>query len=963
MRACFLLLIFLTGLPLASMAETLPADLFFRNPEVLSLKLGPNTRYLVGHMNNAKNYLALVDTEENEEHPILLFDSDQLALNDYYWVDDSTIYFKYFDKVLKESKHGFVNFDFSGVKPDSDIRYIKEKGVLVDPLVQERNKLLFSKKVGDYYQVHIVSTQQLEYGKLSKATLFKKPLRNVISYSWDANKNALIATTLEDESIIIWHLPEGETNWKKLYSSRNLSEKFMPVGYFDEETLAVLSNATSDKVSLYKYNIKNNEFLEVLYQHPKYDLVNALFDLDNNLASVSFFDHGRLVTEYFQSAYKGIQNKFHKALPGKQIAVIDRALEHNKSLVYVFASDDPGAYYLFDTENLEAKHLYQLYPEFDSKDLVPSFSLVSHSSDGEKIESIITTPKHSNGVLLVYPHGGPIGVREYQFYNPEVQFLANRGFTVLQVNFRGSIGFGKAFNKEAVGQWGKLIEDDIMSAVAKVKQKYNFQKTCTIGASYGGYSSMMLAIKQPEEYDCIVSMYGVYDLPLLFNTSNLKMQEDYLESVSRTVGEMNESLAGKSPFRLADRISIPTLIIAGKEDDVSGFEQANRMRYLMQKLKSDIEFVAYNGVGHGHSTWDGEYHQYAYIDDFLRRKLFIKSKDKETENAIANDLLFLSDSYRQGAWTSPDSNKAFSYLNRSAQLGYDEAQYKLGTYYLNNKPDPEKAEHWYQKAARQGNGKAAYALAKLYDEEIVSGKSNEEVYELYRKAEDAGSYLAYLDMAKYQCLGKGIKKNLDSCIDKIFSEKELSNKSLPKNQYELIKGEIWNKRGIIIAELMDRVSFSKDQLKRVYQYYKNIGKDQLFPEIASVEFGEFYKGEYPYPLKESTNRIPIRKNIRFGVNFVLRSDSKEEGNANTVVRVKWTTPNLSAPVGKIINSDQYMSFPRLNQKSGHYFELGNDYEMVEGEWKLEIFSIDGKKLFEKTFQTYFPELEDVPSDV
>ncbi|WP_444897342.1 prolyl oligopeptidase family serine peptidase [Microbulbifer sp. SSSA005] len=951
----FLLLALLIGFSSINIAETLPANLFFRNPEVLSLKLGPNARYLMGHMNKTKNYLALVDTEENEEHPILLFDADQLILNDYHWIDESTVYFKYFNKSIKESKHGFIYFDFSSLNPDFNILYIKERGALVDPLVKQKNKLLFSKKTGNYYQVHIASTQQLAHGKLSKATLFKKPLKNVINYSWDAARSALIATTLEDDLIITWYLPEGEKKWSKLYSSTNLSEIFRPVGYFEEGVLAVLSNAVSDKISLYKYDIKDNEFLDILYQHPRYDLTDALFDKDNNLSSVSFFDHGRLVTEYFQSAHKDVQNKFNKALPGKQIAVIDRVPERNKSLAYVFASNDPGSYYLFDTKNLEAKHLYQLHPEFDGKDLAPSFSLASRSSDNKIIESIITTPKHSNGVLLVHPHGGPIGVREYQSYNPEVQFLANRGYTILQVNFRGSIGFGKTFNKEAVGQWGGLIEDDIMSAVAEVKQEYSFQKTCTIGTSYGGYSSMMLAIKRPEEYDCVISMYGVYDLPLLFNTSNLKMQERYLESVSRTVGGMNESLARNSPFRLADRISVPTLIVAGKEDDISGFEQANRMRYLMQKLKSDIEFIAYNSVGHGHSTWNGEYHQYAYIDDFLRRKLSIKDKDKKTADILANDLLFLSNSYRQGTWTSPDSNKALAYLKKSAQLGHNESQYKLGDHYLNTKLDPERANYWFRKAARQGNEKATYALAKLYDEGVVSGKTKEEVYELFEKAESSGSHLAYLDMAKYQCLGEGVKKNLDACIEKIFSKKDWSNKSLPKKRLDFLEKEIWNKQQQIMAEVMDRVSFSKDQIERIGQYYKSIGFDQLYPEVASIEFGEFYEGEPPYPIKKTTNRIPIRKNMRFGVNYILRSSLKEDQDAYAVARIKWTTPDLSTPSGKITNSIQIMFFPKLNQKSGYYYVLEHDYEMVEGEWIAEAFNIDGKQLFKKTFQTYYPE--------
>ncbi|MDU0353667.1 prolyl oligopeptidase family serine peptidase [Paraglaciecola aquimarina] len=186
------------------------------------------------------------------------------------------------------------------------------------------------------------------------------------------------------------------------------------------------------------------------------------------------------------------------------------------------------------------------------------------------------------------PHGGPIGPRDINSFNSQVQFLTNRGYSVLQVNYRGSRGFGRAFKNSGRGQWGRKIEQDISTAVEQVTKQTSFKHTCAIGASYGGYSSVMLAILHPKQYDCVVARFGVFDLPLIFNDRNTK-KSDYLQKVwSKVVGEYTPKLKDYSPVYFADLLKAPILITAGRLDTRASFEHSNRLKYVLEKTSMKL---------------------------------------------------------------------------------------------------------------------------------------------------------------------------------------------------------------------------------------------------------------------------------------------------------------------------------------------------------------------------------------
>jgi pimeloyl-ACP methyl ester carboxylesterase len=396
---------------------------------------------------------------------------------------------------------------------------------------------------------------------------------------------------------------------------------------------------------------------------------------------------------------------------------------------------------------------------------------------GVEIEAFLTRPsKVQHNVLLVMPHGGPIGVQEYNHFNPEVQYYVSRGFSVLRVNFRGSSGFGKTFQKSGVGQFGQQIEHDISAAVSKVTSRYKFDKMCAIGASYGGYSSIMLAIKHPDSYDCVVAAYGIYDLPLLYNTSNTKISDEHRLAVTKTVGEYSTKLTAVSPVYLSEKINLPVLLIAGKADEISGFEQSHRMYYMLKRAGKPVETLFYKNTGHGHLDWWGDRHESAFTVDYLHRTLNLKplwppatTQAGEITQTLGDDLSINSDGYNFSTNNvTNNKDKAIEYYQQAIALQHAPSMYRLGQMKLAEldpgssqlKTQTGPAVEWLQQASEHGHYAATYHLG----DDLLFGRYVEKdwpkSYQLFKLAAEQNTnpydYNPEVNMAYMLCLGKGV---------------------------------------------------------------------------------------------------------------------------------------------------------------------------------------------------------------
>jgi acylaminoacyl-peptidase len=203
--------------------------------------------------------------------------------------------------------------------------------------------------------------------------------------------------------------------------------------------------------------------------------------------------------------------------------------------------------------------------------------------------------------MVVAPHGGPHGVRDYWSFDPYVQMMASRGYAVLQMNFRGSGGYGRSFLYEGYRHWGTTMQDDVTDVTqwaidAGITSE---DRVCIFGGSYGGYAAMMGAVREPDLYQCVIAYVGVYDLELMYKKGDIPTRESGLEYLRQAVGEDKEDLRARSPVHHLDKLKAPVLIVHGGEDFRVDIAHAYKLRKGLEKLDKPYEWLVKPNEAHG----------------------------------------------------------------------------------------------------------------------------------------------------------------------------------------------------------------------------------------------------------------------------------------------------------------------------------------------------------------------------
>lgn len=277
----------------------------------------------------------------------------------------------------------------------------------------------------------------------------------------------------------------------------------------------------------------------------------------------------------------------HKQLsaqfPGQFLHIIDVTDDDNLVLFSVRSDRDPGSYYLFDRKNMKADMLFSAMESIDPEQMSERRPITLKARDGVALHGFLTMPAHAAGArppLVVLPHGGPHGIYDTWFFDEDAQFLASRGYAVLQVNFRGSGGRGVNFKEAGYRQWaGKIIGDLVDATRWTIAQgEVDGDRVCAYGASFGGYASMMLAAREPALYKCAVGYVGVYDLKLLAKPANNRHDTVRASFVRKYVGDDREEQTRNSATTHAPQIKAPVLLVHGGQDKIAPVEHAEAMR-------------------------------------------------------------------------------------------------------------------------------------------------------------------------------------------------------------------------------------------------------------------------------------------------------------------------------------------------------------------------------------------------
>jgi dipeptidyl aminopeptidase/acylaminoacyl peptidase len=258
--------------------------------------------------------------------------------------------------------------------------------------------------------------------------------------------------------------------------------------------------------------------------------------------------------------------------------------------------------------------------------MAPRRPITFKARDGLVLHGFLTMPAHPAGgkvPLVLMPHGGPFGLADGWHFDTDAQFMASRGYAVLQVNYRGSGGRGPDFKESGYREWGGKIQDDLVDGVrwAVASGEVDGARMCVYGGSFGGYSALMLAAREPALFKCAVGYAGVYDLNLLFKAQNNRWDESRINYFGKTVGTDKAELNRYSPTLLADRITAPVMLVHGGQDKVALVENAEKMRDALTRAGRPPEWLLASGEGHGFYTIKNRTEFYQRLEAFLAKHI------------------------------------------------------------------------------------------------------------------------------------------------------------------------------------------------------------------------------------------------------------------------------------------------------------------------------------------------------
>lgn len=392
----------------------------------------------------------------------------------------------------------------------------------------------------------------------------------------------------------------------------------------NSERGVMITNADTGRFAVYHYDFGTDSRGDPIFEHPEVDVTSAVMDRDGNIDGI-FYEDDRPRVRWLDPEMAQIQESIDRAFPGKTNVIGSRSRNGNRMLVFSTAADDPGTYYVYD----RAGRRMELFASpFDGLHEVAFAEVrpVSYPSrDGQRIHGYLTLPPGRSGrglPLVVLPHGGPF-LRDSWVFDQDVQFLASRGYAVLQPNFRGSTGYGRDFVERGYGQYGGGMIDDMEDGIDWLVGQgiVDAGRVCIMGSSYGGYAAIWSAIRSPQRYRCAISMAGPTDLKSMrrYSTSGFVPRRYVRAFRERLQGEDRIDLDTISPLRHAERVTVPLLIGHGDNDITVPPDQSRRLVNALARRRISVESVFYPKAAHGFTTEEERTDWLRRVETFLGR--------------------------------------------------------------------------------------------------------------------------------------------------------------------------------------------------------------------------------------------------------------------------------------------------------------------------------------------------------
>lgn len=630
MRKPFLLPVLLVGILTGCLSEKeAPAPLlemttFFKNGEKSTFRISPDGHYF-SYRADYKGMMNIFVQPVTDTVAVRVTHDTLRSIGGYFWKGDRIVY--------AQDIGGDENYQLFSVKPDgSNLKaltpYPGVRTDIIDALSEmpgkERELIVgINKRVREYFDPYLIN---IETGAL---TLLYDNRQNYNSWITD-NTGALRLASKTDGVNITWSYRNSEQDSFAVLLTTSFKEQFN-VGAFDKDNknMYVLTNIGRDKVALVEYDPVAKKEVSELYSHSDYDLSNVTYDRKKQVLVSVTWTGEKPEHKFFDPEWETIYKRLNEQFKEYSAEVVGYDDARTKAIVWVGSDRLPAAYYLYDFSSRQSTKAAVPYPWIVEKQMCSMKPVVYTSRDGLPIHGYLTLPvgvAPKNLPVVINPHGGP-WARDQWGFNNEVQFLANRGYAVLQMNFRGSTGYGRKFWEAGFKQWGKKMQDDITDGVDwLVKQGIADPKRIAIyGASYGGYATLAGVAFTPDLYAAAVDYVGVSNMFTFMNTIP-PYWKPYLDQFHEMVGNPNQPedsvlLAAVSPALHADKIKTPLFIAQGANDPRVNKAESDQMVEALRKRGVEVEYMVKDDEGHGFYNQRNQYDFYGAMEQFLGKHL------------------------------------------------------------------------------------------------------------------------------------------------------------------------------------------------------------------------------------------------------------------------------------------------------------------------------------------------------
>ncbi|MCX6233467.1 MAG: S9 family peptidase [Bacteroidetes bacterium] len=605
-------------------APLIPLEDFFKNPEKSSYKISPGGTYFSFKAPYEKRMNIFVQ-KIGADSAIRLTSETDRDIAGYFWANDNYILY------LKD-QGGDENFRLYGVNADGSnlTCYTPFEGVrtqIIDDLPEFPDDVIIGMnkrdpQVFDPYRLNVKTGQMKQ--------LAENP-GNIQQWIFDheAKLRAAIAIVDGVNNQVLYR--ETEKDEFKPILTTSFKETMAPVMFtFDNKNVFALSNLGRDMLAVIVFDIKNGKEVEVLYENPGYDLDGVQYSKKRKVLTYVTYESDKTQRHYFDEESRNMMQNLEKKLAGYEFAVSSETDNEDRFMIRTYSDRSLGTYYVYDKNTDALSKIVDVSPWINENEMSTEFPVQYTSRDGLTINAYLTLPKGytlenaKNLPTVINPHGGP-WARDYWGFNPEVQFLANRGYAVFQMNFRGSTGYGKKFWEAGFKKWGLEMQNDITDGTKWLMDKGIADKSriAIYGGSYGGYATLMGIVKEPDLYTAAVDYVGVSNL-FTFMKTIPPYWKPYLDMFYEMVGNPqadSTQLAATSPVFNADKIKTPLFIAQGANDPRVNKNESDQMVEALKARGIIVEYLVKDNEGHGFQNEENRFDFYRAMEKFLNTNL------------------------------------------------------------------------------------------------------------------------------------------------------------------------------------------------------------------------------------------------------------------------------------------------------------------------------------------------------